>query len=517
LFFSRYAAMSNRRQEIYDRIRSSSKDEVVLEEMVRLGFWPRQGTVPTDPANEIRRRGEIERELAALRTEQSRLANLDALRKEALKRRLEASKAKQKETKARRERERLERAALWKEAKKTDVSFLGTEVSRGLSNTETREAQLTAQGLPVLRTAMEIATAMGITVPELRFLAYDRRTSSVSHYARFTLPKKTGGERLISAPMPRLKRAQHWILEHVLNKVALHDAAHGFRATRSIVTNAGPHVGAPTLVNVDLKDFFPTLLLPRIKGVFRSLGYGEVASTIFSLLCSEPNVTEVVLDEKKHFVSDGVRRLPQGAPTSPAITNIVCRRLDRRLAAAAANHGFVYTRYADDLTFSSPDATVTTAKIFGVLRWVVQSEGFVVHPDKTRVLRKGARREVTGVVVNEKLSVNRETLRKFRAFLFQLDKDGPVGKHWGAAPDVFASALGFAAYVKMVDPKRGAPLLVEARAIARKYGWKGQKRPSVQTPKEQTTSAAFAPDPAAPTERATPAQPTPKKKWWKLF
>jgi RNA-directed DNA polymerase len=431
---------SNRRQEIYDRIRESSKDEVVLEEMVRLGFWPRKGMVPSDPAEDIKRRGEIERELAALRTEQSRLTNLDALRKDALKRRLEASKAKQKETKARRERERLLRAAAWAETKKTDIPFLGTLVSAGLSKTETRDSQLTAQGLPLLRTSTEIAEAMGITVPELRFLAYDRRTSSVSHYARFTVPKKTGGERHISAPMPRLKRAQHWLLENILNKVALHDVAHGFRPQRSIVTNARPHLGAPTLVNVDLKDFFPTLLLPRIKGVFRSLGYGEVASTIFALLCSEPDVTEVVLDEKRHFVSNGTRRLPQGAPTSPAITNIVCRRLDRRLAGAAAKHGFVYTRYADDLTFSSRDAHVTTAKILGVLRWTVESEGFVVHPKKTRVLRKGARREVTGIVVNEKLSVNRETLRKFRAFLFQLDKDGPAGKHWGPTPDVFASA-----------------------------------------------------------------------------
>jgi RNA-directed DNA polymerase len=566
--------MSTRRQDLYDRIRATSKDEVVLEEMVRLGFWPRQGTMPHDPADEVRRRGEIERELTALRTEQSRLTNLDALRKEALKRRIAEAKLRRTAARERRERERLTRANEWKAKQQIEIGYLGPGVSGGLADCGANDTRLSAQGLPVLRTAAEIAESIGIGVPALRFLAFDRRTSTVSHYKRFTLPKKAGGVRVISAPMPRLKRAQHWILHNILERVALHDAAHGFRSGRSIVSNALPHVGADLVLNVDLRDFFPSVSLVRIKGAFRALGYGDHAATILALLCSEPAVSEVALDGKTYFVASGERRLPQGAPTSPALTNIICRRLDRRLLGAARKHGFVYTRYADDLTLSSNLPGASPIQVLAALRWIVAGEGFTVHPKKTRILRKGARREVTGLVVNERVAVDRATRRRFRAFLFQLEKDGPAGKHWGESPDVFASALGFAAYVQMVDPKAGATLLAQTRAIARKYGWKGRAKPAVMVavalpiavagasstaasapgnvgeggaaaPSDLATSqpaAAQPPAGTAPTTKAgasgvatapgstapgstapdstapgsTPAG-EPKKKWWKLF
>src|SRR5204862_2490119 len=137
-----------------------------------------------------------------------------------------------------------------------------------------------AQGLPVLQSPEQIAAALGIGVPSLRFLAFSRRTATTTHYVRFLIPKKTGGTRLISAPMARLKAAQHWILERLLEPVPVHDAAHGFRTKRSIVTNATPHVGASVVVNVDLENFFPTVGFARVKGLFRALCYGEAAATI---------------------------------------------------------------------------------------------------------------------------------------------------------------------------------------------------------------------------------------------
>src|SRR5207248_389215 len=122
-------------------------------------------------------------------------------------------------------------------------------------------------GLPVLADAAQLAAAMGIPVGELRFLSFARRTSTVNHYRRFQIPKKTGGLRLISAPMPRLKRAQEWVLRNILEKVAIHDAAHGFRQGRSIVSNAAPHAAAEVVVNLDVEHFFPTITFRRIKGV----------------------------------------------------------------------------------------------------------------------------------------------------------------------------------------------------------------------------------------------------------
>jgi RNA-directed DNA polymerase len=512
--------MADKRQELYDRIRSSSKDAVVLEEMIRLGFWPARGTVPDDPADEIHEQAELERQLGALRTEQSRLHNVEALKQALRKQRLDASKQKQQETKARRERERLARAAAWQERKGREIGYLGPGVSAGLSHTACDPAKLARFALPQLETPEQIAQAMGITVPALRFLAFSRSTSEVTHYVRFEIPKKTGGTRRISAPMPRLKRAQRWVLDHILDQVALHDAAHGFRKQRSIVSNARPHVDADVVLNVDLKDFFPTLAYKRIRGMFRGLGYGEAAATIFALITSEPEVDEVELDGQTFYVANGARRLPQGAPTSPAITNIVCRRMDARLAGAATKLGFTYTRYADDLTFSGP-ATADTGAMLDRIRFIAAHEGFVEHPTKTRVLRRGVRQEVTGVIVNKQLGVDRETLRKFRALLFQIGKDGPAGKSWGASPDLFASAIGYANFVRMVDPAKGAPLLARAKELAAKHGWQPKKRPPPKPPSGGGGGPSGrppeppAPEPASP-EPGSP-EPGKKKKWWQVF
>jgi RNA-directed DNA polymerase len=514
--------MANKRQELYDRIRSSSKDAVVLEEMIRLGFWPARGAAPDDPAEEIHEAAELERQLGALRTEQSRLHNIEALKKALRKQRLEASKQSQQETKARRERERLARAAAWKERVGREIGYLGPGVSAGLSQTQCDEAKLARFGLPRLETAEQIAAAMGVAVSALRFLAFSRSTSLVTHYIRFEIPKKTGGTRRISAPMPRLKRAQRWILDHILDKVALHDTAHGFRKQRSIVSNARPHVGADVVLNLDLEDFFPTLEYRRIRGMFRGLGYGEAAATIFALITSEPEVDEIDLDGQIFHVANGARRLPQGAPTSPAITNIVCRRMDARLAGAARKLGFTYTRYADDLTFSGP-RTADAGAMLDRIRWITADEGFVEHPKKTRVLRRGRRQEVTGVVVNQQLGVDRETLRKFRALLFQIAKDGPAGKSWGASTDLFASVIGYANFVRMVDPAKGARLLAHAKQLAAKHGWQPPNKPPPKPPAGPAGggSPSGRPPAPAPPEPASPepSSPTPakkKKKWWQI-
>ena len=168
-------------------------------------MYKRQGQTPSDPADEIRRRGELSRELAKLRTENARLYNEQALIQEMRKRRLAESRQKQQETKARHERERQERAQKWREKKQHEIVFLGEKVSGGLNYTECDEARLNHNGLPAFSTAEDIAAAMGISLSDLRFLAFDRKTSTVSHYVRFKIPKKTGGERLISAPKPHLK------------------------------------------------------------------------------------------------------------------------------------------------------------------------------------------------------------------------------------------------------------------------------------------------------------------------
>ncbi len=447
------------RQELYERIEKTSKDEVILDEMVRLGFWPRDLGPPEDTRDELERRRLLQKELATLTTAEIRLANVEKARKDLRKTRMEESRARQRETKLRRLRERQERADAWRTRKGHEILYLGEGVSAGLRSTETDSEKLRARGLPVLVNAEGLAAAMGISLAELRFLSFARRVSTVSHYRRFQIPKKTGGLRTISAPMPRLKRAQHWVLAEILDRVELHPAAHGFRSGRSIVTNAEPHVGAHVVVNLDVEQFFPTVSRRRIKGVFRSLGYGEQVATILSLVCSEPPVREVELDGRAYHVARGERTLPQGAPSSPALTNVLCRGLDARLARIAGGLGFRYTRYADDMTFSAPeDAAGGVGRMLRRARFVIEKEGFRVHPDKTRVLRKGRQQEVTGLVVNRRVNVARATLRRFRATLYQIERDGPGGKRWGGGPNVLSAIEGFANFVAMVDPAKGAEL-----------------------------------------------------------
>lgn len=499
------------RQQLYDRIRETSKDEFVLAEMIRLGFWESDITAPSVPEQVIRREAELQRELQTLYTEKHRLDNKEAMLKQIRKQRMEAAKKKREETKQKLEAARQARATAWKAKKEKEILYLGESVSKGLNHTLSDHAdRLTKHALPLLTDAASIAAAMGITMGALRFLAFSRRTSKVSHYKRFLIPKKTGGERLISAPMPRLKKAQHWILEHILSKLTASGAAHGFIKSRSILTNATPHLGSEVVVNFDLKNFFPTVTYPRVKGVFESLGYSEQAATILGLLCTEPDADEVELDGETFFVAKGDnardRFLPQGAPTSPALTNILCRRLDKRLEGIAAQLELTYTRYADDLTFSGKSGAASQA---GLLLWrvrrVLEDEGFTLHPDKTRVMRKGSRKEVTGIVVNEKLSVERKTLRKFRALLHQIKKDGFAGKRWGNTPNTLAAIRGYATYVAMVDAEKGKKFVAEVAAIAEKY--KGTFQAPEKVQRKSTVAQA-----AASTELAVKKEETPDLK-----
>ena len=275
------------RQEIYDRIRESSRDEVILEEMIRLGFWPDDRDVPTSTAAEIQRKGQLQRELRALTKENRDLKNADKIRRDQRKKRLAESRKKRLENKERKLRERAERAQAWKRSKESQILYLGSDHSAGLTNNELDVHRLQKLGLSHISDVAQLASTMNCSVGLLRFLAYGRVSAPVSHYSRFGIRKKTGGIREISAPMPRLKKTQRWILENVLEALDVNEAAHGFRKGRSIVSNAAPHVGAQVVVNMDLEDFFPTVGFARVKGVYRKMGFSEAVATVLAMICTE--------------------------------------------------------------------------------------------------------------------------------------------------------------------------------------------------------------------------------------
>jgi len=453
------------REELYARIRATSRTAVTLDEMQRLGFWPADDKIATVEADLIRRETALNGALQALGNELRQLEDPEAARKRMRKERMAQARQRREETRLRRARDRHARALAWHARSASEVLYLGAGVSAGLNGARSDADKLARLALPAMHGAGELAQAMGLSLPELRFLAFERRVSRISHYRRFAMPKKTGGERIISAPMPRLKRAQYWVLENVLARAPLHPAAHGFLKGRSIVSNAAPHVGQALVINVDLKDFFPSIAMPRVKGVFTELGYSEQVATTLALLCTESATETVVVDGETFHVAHGPRTLPQGAPSSPALTNILCRRLDARLQGAAAKLGFSYTRYADDLTFSGgADTRKLAGKLLWRVRQIVIDEGFTPHPEKQHVMGSHERQSVTGIVVNQKPAVDRDTLRRFRATLFQVEKDGPQGKQWNGNQNVLAALEGYAHFVQMVDRVKGAALVARVRA-----------------------------------------------------
>ncbi|MEO7766235.1 MAG: retron St85 family RNA-directed DNA polymerase, partial [Ferruginibacter sp.] len=348
--------------------------------------------------------------------------------------------------------------------------------------------------------------AMGIELKELRFLAFNRKVSTVSHYRKFYMTKKSGGKRLISAPMPRLKKVQYWILENILNKVPLHKAVNGFVSNRSIVTNAQPHVGKGLVLNMDVKDFFPSVHFKRVKGLLHQLGYSEKIATILSLICTEAATDEVAIDNKNYFVHKGNRVLPQGAPTSPAITNILCFSLDNRLQGLADKLNCNYTRYADDITFSGEKETNAQQLVWRIKR-IMQDEGFTVHPDKIRIMRKGTRQEVTGVIVNQQLNINRKDLRAFRSLLHHLKSGSNKTMHWGEG-HLSDSILGYVNFIKMVNPVKGNKLQQTISSLFQNNTLQlAVTNPSsIQTKKEATPIV----------ERKQPGKDDTEKPWWNV-
>ena len=254
-----------------------------------------------------------------------------------------------------------------------------------------------------------------------------------ANYYRFKIPKKSGGSRIIDAPSKELKLVQNIINYALSHFFEVHDATHGFIKSRGIKTNAEVHVGSVFILNIDLKDFFPSVSITRIENRLEDLGFSTISARLIGILCTKNN------------------KLPQGSPASPLITNIVSTRLDKRLECFALARGCKYSRYVDDITFSSMNY-VFNARFEKTLSKIIENEGFRLNISKTRILTKSDRQEVTGVIVNEKINVNRKFVRKVRAMIHTLSKEGIYEDRNKLKPLVM-STLGSLYFIRQI---RGA-------------------------------------------------------------
>ena len=252
-----------------------------------------------------------------------------------------------------------------------------------------------------------------------------------ANYHQFTIPKKSGGSRSIHAPSKKLKLIQH-IVSYALGQFfKVHPSTHGFIKNRGIQTNAQVHVTSEYILNIDLKDFFPSVSITRIEKNLEDLGFSTISARLIGILCTKNN------------------KLPQGSPASPIITNIVSTSLDRRLEGFAVARGCQYSRYVDDITFSSMHY-VFNAGFEKTLTKIIENEGFRLNISKTRILTKSDCQEVTGIVVNEKINVNRKFVRKVRAMIHTLSQEGIYNGQDELKPLVMATlgSLGFISQIR---------------------------------------------------------------------
>ena len=267
-----------------------------------------------------------------------------------------------------------------------------------------------------VRQMYAIAKAYGykldkFSVKQLRFLAHPEALKN--RYKSFTIPKKSGGTRIIHAPHERLKYVLK-LFDLLLRTVFdTHEAANGFVNDRSIVDNARMHVQSNFILNVDLKDFFDSFDRNQIKMFFyKHLTQGnEKLAFILASLVTNP------------FVVDGGERftLPQGSPVSPYLTNLLCKKLDKDLTSFAARKNVKYSRYADDITFSSQQ-NVFDQSFMEDFKSIIKNHRLQLNPKKTRLQSKAYRQEVTGIITNQKLNVRRAYVKDLRLYIHWIEK-----------------------------------------------------------------------------------------------
>jgi RNA-directed DNA polymerase len=338
-------------------------------------------------------------------------------------------------------------------------------------------------GIPSLPTTGDIASWLNQDLAHLawladaRGLACHKRDARLHHYVYQWMPKRTGGVRLLEAPKPTLKAIQRRILRDILDRVPAHDAAHGFRSGRSVLSHARAHVGRSVVLHMDLEDFFISIPAGRVYGLFRTLGYPEEAARVLTCLCTSCAPTDGLEPPHRPTFSAltalyrtrqryRTRHLPQGAPTSPSLANLCAYRLDVRLAAAARHSGGTYTRYADDLVFSGDEAFGrTTSRLAIRVAAIALDEGFHVQHRKTRIMRHAQRQVVTGLVVNEAPAIARREYDRIRAILYNCARRGPDSQNVDGHADFRAHLEGTVAWVRHVQPARGAKLEAALRRI----------------------------------------------------
>ena len=312
---------------------------------------------------------------------------------------------------------------------------------------EQYSTRLLQNRLPVIFDRKHFSLLLGLKEEYLKMLII----LSDQLYNNVDIPKKLGGYRTIDIPIEGLKYVQRWILDNILYNIPTSTASTGFVPKKSIKENAEKHVNKDCVITFDIKDFFPTIKFEEVFRIFNYFGYTNDMSYVFAKLCTR------------------LGSLPQGAPTSPYISNIACLKLDKRLLNLTQSLNANYTRYADDMTISGGRFLI---KYLDLFKEIISEEGFVINNKKTNIKYRHDRQMVTGLVVNEKVSIPKKTKRYLRQQIYFCMKYG-VSNHLNyikCNKSNFKEHLyGLAYFIKMVESEEGDKFLNDLNMITWDY------------------------------------------------
>lgn len=292
-------------------------------------------------------------------------------------------------------------------------------------------SKLLESNLPIIFEKQHLAHLIGIDENTLNKMI----SSPHSFYRNFNIPKKRGGFREIFSPYPSLHMGQKWIYKNILLNDKPHNACHGFTPSKSIITNAAIHIGQSSLLKIDLKNFFPSIPINWIINFFKRKGYTHNVSFYLASLCCNNKV------------------MAQGAPTSPYLSNLLLKGLDKRLYNLTKKYNIKYSRYADDMFFSG---NYIPYDFIRVITNIIEDYGLNINKDKTAFLINANKKIITGISVNNNtLSLPREYKRKLKNELHFIKKYGylsHINKQKIKDPNYLFSILGKINFWLQVEP-----------------------------------------------------------------
>jgi RNA-directed DNA polymerase len=326
-------------------------------------------------------------------------------------------------------------------------------------------------GVPIVHDITGLAELLGVSIGEVRSFSrqwQDRPVVDRAHHYRYRwVPASYERARLIEIPKPRLRDVQRQINRLILSKVPTHEAAHGFVSGRSVHSFIRAHIATECLIKLDLEAFFTSIPSARIIGIFKWLGYPNPVAVALGGICTTKapfRAREMcppfpdVSDRRRTLRRLGDPHLPQGAPTSPALANLVAFHLDTRLAGLADQFGARYTRYGDDLAFSSGDIGRSSPRFMKLAASIVNDEGFSINARKTAVRRQGDRQRLCGVVVNAHPAVTRTDFDRLKAILHDAQLNGLDAANREGRAEFRRHLEGRIAWISSLQPERGRRL-----------------------------------------------------------